>query len=82
MGEATFNEDFCKGCELCVIVCPKKIIKLDTSRVNIKGYYPAIINNMVECTGCANCAKICPDSVIPVWKRKEEKHGESVDERQ
>ncbi len=68
MSEATFHENICKGCGLCVVMCPKKIIKLDTSRVNIKGYYPAMINNMVECIGCANCAKICPDSVITVRK--------------
>lgn len=68
MPEAIFNEKICKGCELCVIACPKKILKLDTSRVNIKGYYPAIVNNMSECIGCANCAKMCPDSVITVRK--------------
>ncbi len=68
MPETTFDEAFCKGCGLCVSVCPKKIIKLDTNRVNIGGYYPAIINNMTECTGCAVCAKMCPDSVITVKK--------------
>ena len=68
MPEAIFSENRCKGCGLCVSVCPKKIIKLDTNRVNIKGYYPAIINNTAECIGCANCAKICPDSVITVKK--------------
>jgi 2-oxoglutarate ferredoxin oxidoreductase subunit delta len=68
MPETTFDEPLCKGCGLCVSICPKKVIKLDTTRVNIKGYYPAIINNMAECTGCAACAKICPDSVITVRK--------------
>jgi 2-oxoglutarate ferredoxin oxidoreductase subunit delta len=68
MPETTFTEAFCKGCGLCVHVCPKKVIKLDTRRVNIRGYYPAIINNMAECNGCAACAKMCPDSVITVRK--------------
>jgi 2-oxoglutarate ferredoxin oxidoreductase subunit delta len=68
MPEVEFNENFCKGCGLCVAFCPKKILKLDTTRVNIRGYYPAIVNNLVECIGCAACAKICPDSVITVRK--------------
>jgi 2-oxoglutarate ferredoxin oxidoreductase subunit delta len=66
--EVIFNENQCKGCELCVSVCPKKILKLDTSRVNIRGYFPSTIYNPEECIGCANCAKMCPDSVITVRK--------------
>ena len=66
--EVIFHEDDCKGCELCVAICPTKILKLDTSRVNARGYFPAIIYNPSECSGCASCAKICPDSVITVRK--------------
>ncbi|PIE32561.1 2-oxoacid:acceptor oxidoreductase [candidate division KSB3 bacterium] len=68
MPEVIFAENRCKGCGVCVSVCPKKIIKLDSDRVNIKGYYPAMINKMAECIGCGNCAKMCPDSVIIVKK--------------
>jgi len=64
--EVIFDENLCKGCELCVTICPTKIIKIDTTRVNIRGYYPAIVYNLAECSGCASCAKICPDSVITV----------------
>lgn len=28
----------CKGCGLCVSVCPKKIVKLQTEKRNEKGY--------------------------------------------
>ena len=66
MPEVIFDEDLCKGCELCISVCPTKILKLDTTRVNSRGYYPAIIYNLMECSGCASCAKMCPDSVITV----------------
>jgi 2-oxoglutarate ferredoxin oxidoreductase subunit delta len=68
MPEVMFHEPLCKGCGLCVFVCPKKIIKLDTTRVNVQGYYPAMVNNMAVCIGCAACAKMCPDSVITVRK--------------
>ena len=64
--EVIFAEELCKGCELCIAVCPTKILKLDLTRVNSRGYYPAIIYNLAECSGCGSCAKMCPDSVITV----------------
>ena len=64
--EVIFDENMCKGCELCVSVCPTKILKLDTSRVNARGYFPAIVYNITLCSGCGSCAKFCPDSVITV----------------
>ena len=46
-----FNRDKCKGCELCVNACPKKILALD-SNVNVKGYHPAGITDQESCIGC------------------------------
>ncbi len=63
----TFQRDHCKGCELCISVCPKKILALDTV-MNKKGYRPAMITDQGACIACASCAKICPDSVITVEK--------------
>ncbi|WP_350344694.1 4Fe-4S binding protein [Proteinivorax tanatarense] len=65
-----FNEDLCKGCELCNTVCPTKIVIMDKGRINKKGYTPATVNEMDKCIGCAMCARICPDSVIEVEKEK------------
>lgn len=65
-GKVTFNEERCKGCGLCVSVCPKKIISLSTTKMNHKGYRPAGVEKMEECIACANCATMCPDSVITV----------------
>ena len=67
-GRVTFNEDKCKSCELCTTVCPVKIIFIDKSRINVKGYNPATIKEMDKCIACASCAKICPDVVIKVEK--------------
>ncbi len=64
--EVVFEEALCKGCELCVTICPTKVLKLDTGRVNVRGYYPAVMYNLAGCSGCGSCAKICPDSVITV----------------
>ena len=66
MAKVTFNTDRCKGCGLCVEVCPKKIIFLDESITNRKGYHPATVKDMDQCIGCANCARMCPDSIITV----------------
>ena len=65
-GKVTFNEDICKGCELCTTACPVKIIAMDKTRINRKGYHPAAVKEMDKCIGCANCAMICPDCVITV----------------
>lgn len=67
-GKVTFDENRCKGCELCTTVCPVKIVVMDKSRINIKGYHPATVNEMEKCIACGSCAKICPDSVITVEK--------------
>ena len=64
----TFDRDRCKGCELCVAVCPKHILALDTRQVNKKGYHPAGVTDISLCIACACCARICPDSVITVEK--------------
>ncbi|WP_077368669.1 4Fe-4S dicluster domain-containing protein [Anaerosalibacter sp. Marseille-P3206] len=65
-GKVTFNEDICKGCGLCVSVCPMKIISLDIDTINAKGYHPATVKEMDKCIGCASCATMCPDVVITV----------------
>jgi len=67
-GRVSFDEDRCKGCELCTTVCPVKIVILDTEKINVKGYHPATVKEMEKCIGCGSCAKICPDVVIKVEK--------------
>lgn len=66
--KVTFNTERCKGCELCVSVCPKNIVAIDTATTNRKGYHPAGITDISLCIACASCAKICPDSIITVEK--------------
>ncbi len=68
MAKVEFRDDRCKGCGLCVAICPQKIILLRQNKLNCKGFHPAGVDNMDQCTGCALCATICPDSVIEVWR--------------
>ena len=66
MAKLIFKEDVCKGCGLCVSVCPKKILSISKARLNKKGHAPVEITNENECIGCASCAVMCPDCVITV----------------
>ncbi len=63
-----FDRERCKECELCMQVCPKKLLQPDEHFVNHKGYHPIMITDQSACVACAACAKMCPDSVITVMK--------------
>lgn len=65
-GRVTFLQERCKGCGLCTVGCPVKIVLLDTQKINLKGYHPATIHEIDKCIGCCNCALMCPDCVITV----------------
>lgn len=67
MPNPVFYEERCKGCELCTVVCPKKIIVL-SDRINKKGYHPSTCIDESKCIGCMLCAKTCPDMVIEIHK--------------
>ena len=66
MPKLTFKTDFCKGCGLCVDVCPKKVLALSAEKINKKGHHPVECIDMEACIGCASCAIMCPDCIIKV----------------
>ena len=68
MKRVTIREDRCKGCGLCVSVCPKHVLELSKTHLNSKGYHPAAPVREVDCISCAMCATICPDVAIKVEK--------------
>jgi len=69
MSYIVINQDLCKGCLLCVGICPKSIIK-ESSIINRKGYKIAHVpeESMSACTACASCALTCPDVAIEVYR--------------
>lgn len=68
MGKITVDKEYCKGCGLCVSVCPKKIIEIDKNSRSKKGYFTACCTDDSKCIGCAMCGMICPDCAIKVEK--------------
>jgi 2-oxoglutarate ferredoxin oxidoreductase subunit delta len=65
-GKIIINTERCKGCGLCITVCPKGAITI-SKQSNKSGYFPAQASN-TDCTGCAVCAIICPDVAIEVYR--------------
>ena len=68
MKKVSFATDLCKGCGLCVSVCPKQIIVIAKDKINKKGHSPAEITDQEKCIACAFCATMSPDCVITVEK--------------
>jgi 2-oxoglutarate ferredoxin oxidoreductase subunit delta len=66
MAKVSFATDRCKGCGLCVSVCPKQILVIAKDKINKKGHSPAECIDQEKCIGCASCAVMCPDCVITV----------------
>ncbi len=61
-----FDEQRCKGCSICVSVCPKGVLALG-EHINSAGYNP-VVEAKQGCNGCGMCAWMCPDLVISIYK--------------
>ncbi|WP_374711731.1 4Fe-4S dicluster domain-containing protein [Symbiobacterium terraclitae] len=58
------NPAYCKGCEICVQICPKQVLRLgDRQKV--------VVQAAGQCTGCGNCEIYCPDFAIEVSELEE-----------
>jgi 2-oxoglutarate ferredoxin oxidoreductase subunit delta len=52
------NEDWCKGCRICVEFCPKGVYEMQGLK--------AVAKNQSECILCHQCEMLCPDFAIEV----------------
>jgi 2-oxoglutarate ferredoxin oxidoreductase subunit delta len=66
----TIEKDRCKGCGLCVSVCPKDVLEI-SSEVNAKGYFPAYQARPEDCIYCTMCCIMCPDVAITITETEE-----------
>lgn len=53
------RQNWCKGCGICVALCPKEVLKLD-------GSGKVAVANPDLCIGCGRCETHCPDFAVGV----------------
>lgn len=64
------DERYCKGCGICIHVCPKQVLEA-SSEVNRRGYYAPCVVDGRECTNCHQCELFCPDFAIFIVEEEE-----------
>ncbi|MFI3315146.1 MAG: 4Fe-4S binding protein [Rikenellaceae bacterium] len=69
VGKIEVDLERCKGCDICVSICPVDAISLSRF-VNSKGYHYCELSAPDKCVGCASCGQVCPDSCITVYRKK------------
>ena len=67
--EHLINREWCKGCGICVAVCPQRVLELDSKE-------KAVAVRLEDCIACRLCEQICPDLVIEVRVRDAERAAE------
>lgn len=65
------NKNRCKGCQLCIGVCPKKNLKISSSFNKLGQHFVEEIQDNI-CIGCKNCVIICPDTAIELYSEEVE----------
>ena len=61
--EIKINEAWCKGCGICVDICPKHVLAMDN--------FVAKVVNLEECILCGRCEISCPDFCLEVFSNEE-----------
>lgn len=56
--EITVDEQSCRGCELCIDICPTKVFELDAEK------RLCVVKHAEDCIACLSCAYICPSNAI------------------
>ena len=59
------DQNRCKGCGLCVSVCPKNVLEI-SSNVNSNGYFAVFLAHPEDCIFCAMCCEMCPDVALTI----------------
>jgi len=65
MNKLWIDERYCKGCLICVDVCPTKAIKA-SEEINDWGYILPTEHDMNSCKACGLCELMCPDFAIAI----------------
>ena len=63
--EIIIDDQFCKGCNLCIEVCPRKVFSKSNKRSGA-GYSMPQTQDLEECAVCFLCEITCPDLALTV----------------
>ncbi|KAA0258015.1 4Fe-4S dicluster domain-containing protein [Deferribacter autotrophicus] len=72
MPKVIIDIEKCKGCGLCITVCPKEILSY-SGKFNTSGYNYVTCIDENKCIACKSCALICPDVVFTILKEEKVK---------
>ncbi|MFH1028725.1 MAG: 4Fe-4S binding protein [Pseudomonadota bacterium] len=56
--EISVHEQACRGCQMCVDVCPTKVFEFDDEK------RLCVVKHEDDCIACLSCAYICPSGAI------------------
>jgi len=64
-GQVYLIPERCKGCGICVALCPRDVLEV-SQQTNSKGYHlPDIISGKeCDCVHCEFCTLVCPEFAI------------------
>ncbi len=64
------SQKYCKGCQICVNICPKKVFSKSKLRNNYGTEMPEA-SSPENCVACRLCEKMCPDGCIDIEETEE-----------
>lgn len=83
--EITVDQERCKGCDLCLNLCPAKVFQ-ESDQTNTRGFKSRIPALKEQCTSCGLCQYFCPERAIKLegksilsdlWNQAERKKDSS-----
>ncbi len=63
------DKALCKGCGICLKICPKKVYAISKTRNSYGSPMPQAVSEN-ECIICRMCERLCPDGAINVEEER------------